>query len=111
MIGRVRPPLLDTESPDMIIVAGHLTVEPDNRPAILDRHRRVIEAARAAPGCLAFHLSADAIEVDRINIFEQWESADAVERFRGSGPDDEQRTGIVDAKVHQYDVTTSAALT
>ncbi|WP_436792851.1 putative quinol monooxygenase [Actinospongicola halichondriae] len=94
----------------MIIVAGHLTVEPDNRHAILRRNREVMVAARSAPGCLAFQLSADVIEIDRINIFEQWENADAVERFRGTGPDDEQRAGIVDADVHQYDVTTSTSL-
>ncbi|WP_436794621.1 putative quinol monooxygenase [Actinospongicola halichondriae] len=95
----------------MIIVAGHLTVEPDNRHALLESHWEVMVAARSAPGCLAFHLSADAIEMDRVNIFEQWESVKAVERFRGSGPSDEQRGGIVDADVRQYDVTNTTALT
>lgn len=52
----------------MLIVAGHLTVKPDRRESMLARHDEVIRAARTAPGCLDFHLTADPIEVDRVNI-------------------------------------------
>lgn len=95
----------------MVIVSGWLRVAPDDRSAYLDACRAVIDAARAAPGCIDFHLTADPIEVDRINIFEQWESAEAVERFRGSGPGDDQQSMIVDAHVEQHEIADTVPLT
>lgn len=95
----------------MVIVSGWLRVAPDDRSTYLGGCRAVIEAARAAPGCLDFHLSADLIEDDRINVFEQWESTEAVERFRGSGPDDDQQSMIVDAHVEQHEIAGTVTLT
>lgn len=88
----------------MIIVAGHLTVDPDQRQAALDFRRDVIVAARSAAGCHDFHLSADPIETDRINIYERWASVDDVEAFRGSGPSDDQQQDIHGADVAQYEI-------
>ena len=70
----------------MIIVAGALRVDPAQRTAYLDRLPEPDGLARGTDGCLDFHLTADPLESDRINIFEQWESVEAVETFRGSGP-------------------------
>ncbi len=95
----------------MIIVAGHLRVDPADRPTYLAGCRSVIEAARQTEGCLDFHLSADALEPDRINIYEAWDSAAAVESFRGSGPDDGQAEMVRSADVHQFTVASSTSLT
>lgn len=95
----------------MIIVAGHLVVDPDTRQGTLDARCDVIVAARAAEGCHDFYLSADPIEADRINILERWESVAAVEAFRGDGPSDEQQQGITDADVAQYEIADTAPLT
>jgi quinol monooxygenase YgiN len=94
----------------MIIVSGWLRVDPAERAAYLDGCRAVIEQARQAPGCLDFHLSPDPLEPDRINVYEQWESAAAVEAFRGSGPSDEQGAAIRSAAVHQHEIASSDAL-
>ena len=94
----------------MIIVAGHLTVAPDNRDAFLADAVTVITAARDAPGCVDFHLSADPIDPARINIFEQWDSTDAVEAFRGSGPSSDQQAAILSADVHQHTIAASIRL-
>ena len=94
----------------MIIVAGHIRVAPESRAAYLAGCHEVIVAARAAPGCLDFHISPDPLEPDRINIFEQWESADAVESFRGAGPSGEQAAAILDATVEQHEVASSIRL-
>jgi quinol monooxygenase YgiN len=75
----------------MIIVAGHLTVAPEQRATFLADALAVITAARDAAGCIDFHLTADPIDPARINIFEQWDSSDAVEAFRGTGPSSEQQ--------------------
>jgi len=95
----------------MVIVSGWIRVRPDERATYLDSCRAVIEAARAAPGAIDFHLSADPIENDRINIFEQWESTDAVEAFRGSGVSDEQAAAILGAHVEQHEIGSTTSLT
>lgn len=95
----------------MIIVAGFLGVHPGDRESYLDGCNRVIETARSSQGCIDFHMSADAIEPGRINIFEQWESVEAIEAFRGSGPSDDQQAAILDARVIQHEVTRSTSLT
>lgn len=94
----------------MIIVAGPIHLEPAERDGYLDGCREVIEAARAADGCLDFHLSADPVDPGRINVFERWESIAAVEAFRGSGPSDEQTATILGAAVVQYEIATATPL-
>jgi quinol monooxygenase YgiN len=88
----------------MVIVAGHITVKPQQREAYLADCVRVVEQARAAAGCLDFAISADLIDPGRINIFERWASQAAVETFRGSGPSDEQGAAILSASVAEYDI-------
>jgi quinol monooxygenase YgiN len=95
----------------MIIVAGWLRVNEGQRQPYLDACRPVIEAARRTRGCLDFYLSADPLEDDRINVFERWKDIESVERFRGSGPSDEQQAVIVEAQVHQHDVASTVSLT
>ena len=55
-------------------------------------------------------LSADLIDPGRVNILERWESAAAVEAFRGSGVDDEQGAAIVSASVAEYEVGATRSL-
>ena len=94
----------------MIIVAGWLRVNAEGRDDYLAACRPVIEAARAAPGCLDFHLAPDPLEPERINVFEQWESAADVEAFRGAGPDAGQQSAIVDAHVEQHEIAATIPL-
>ena len=88
----------------MVIVAGHLIVEPAQRHDYLASCVNVVRQARTAEGCLDFALSADLIDAGRINILERWESQAAVDAFRGSGVDGEQGAAIVSASVAEYDV-------
>lgn len=88
----------------MIVVAGWLQVNPATRDEYLSGCRAVIAAARDTPGCIEFHVSADALEVDRVNVFELWDSQEALDQFRGAGPDDEQAAMIVAADIRQYQV-------
>ncbi len=94
----------------MIIVSGWLRVATESRDDYLGECRAVVEAARVAPGCMDFCLSPDLIDPDRINIFEQWETIDAVERFRGSGSSDDQQTAIVGSEVFQHEIASSVSL-
>ncbi len=95
----------------MIIVAGFMRVDPVERADYLIGCVEVARAARSSEGCVDFHLSADPLESDRINIFEQWESVEAVETFRGSGPSDDQQAAIIEASVQQYEIADSISLT
>ena len=89
----------------MVIVAGHIVVDPEQREAYLSGCAEVVRQARRTAGCLDFALSADVIEPGRVNIFERWESMAAVQAFRGRGPNDEQGAAIMAASVAEYDVT------
>ncbi|MEV6487562.1 antibiotic biosynthesis monooxygenase family protein [Actinoplanes sp. NPDC051633] len=88
----------------MVIVAGHIVVDPGRREAYLANCVPVVEQARDAPGCLDFSIAADIVDPGRIVIFERWESQAAVEAFRGSGPSDEQGEAMLAASVAEYDV-------
>lgn len=89
----------------MIIVAGQILVAPERREAYLQTCVEVIEQARSAPGCLDFALTADLVTAGRINVFERWATAEAVQSFRGDGPSQEQQTEIVSASVSEYEVS------
>jgi quinol monooxygenase YgiN len=93
-----------------IIVAGHLFVDAADRDEYLHGCVEVMELARRSDGCLDFSLTPDPIDPGRINIFEHWDSVDAVEAFRGSGPSDEQATAIRDAVVYQHVIDSSTRL-
>ncbi len=94
----------------MIIVSGVIYVDEADRDAYVQGCREVIASARKAEGCIDFYLTADPIERDRINVFEQWESVEAVEAFRGSGPSAEQTASIRDGRVFQHEVASSTKL-
>jgi quinol monooxygenase YgiN len=95
----------------VVIVAGHLVVDPEQRDDYLSGCIEVVRLARHTAGCLDFSLSADLLEPGRINILERWESVAAVEAFRGSGPSDEQGAAILAASVAEYDVGDERSLT
>ena len=88
----------------MIIVAGHLTVDPAGRDSYLDGCAQVVRLARQAAGCLDFALSPDLVDDGRINVHERWASRAELDAFRGSGPSGEQQDAILDARVEEYDV-------
>ncbi|UYM06402.1 putative quinol monooxygenase [Solicola gregarius] len=95
----------------MVIVAGHLIVGPADRESYLAGCASVVEQARSTPGCIDFAISADVVDPARIDIYERWESREAVEAFRGSGPSDEQGAAILSASVSEYDVADVRPLT
>ena len=95
----------------MVIVAGHIVVDPSQREAYLADCGAVVEAARRAPGCLDFAITADLVEPGRINVLERWETQADVEAFRGSGPSEEQGAAMLSASVAEYDVADVRSLT
>src|SRR5918996_6313972 len=95
---------LRKRSAPMVIVAGHITVEPEQRESYLAGCMSVVEKARRADGCLDFAITADLIDPGRVNIFERWESQAAVETFRRSAPRNKQAAAMLSASVAEYDI-------
>jgi quinol monooxygenase YgiN len=87
----------------MVIVAGHITVDPEQRESYLAGSMSVVEKARRADGCLDFAITADLLDPG-VNLFERWESQAAVETFRSSGPSNKQRAAMLSASVAEYDI-------
>jgi quinol monooxygenase YgiN len=88
----------------MVIVAGHITVEPQQRESYLAGCVSVVERARGAAGCLDFAITADPIDPGRVNIFERWESQAALNTARGNAPGFEQAEAMLSVSVADYDV-------
>lgn len=89
----------------MIIVAGRLVVDANQRDTDVAECVPIVELAREAPGCLDFAITADSIEADRVNVYERWASDGELERFRGSGPDGAQTAQIREAEVRRYRIS------
>jgi quinol monooxygenase YgiN len=88
----------------MVIVAGHITVDPEQRESYLAGCMSVVEEARRADGCLDFAITADLLDPGRVDVFERWESQAAVKTFRSSGPSNKQRAAMLSVSVVEYDI-------
>lgn len=71
----------------MIIVVGHLVVPAEHREAHLASSRTAVEAARQAPGCQHFAVSADDLDPSRVNVAEVWASRSDLDAFRSRDSD------------------------
>ena len=94
-------------SDSMIIVSGRIYVRRGRRDAFLAASMEAVMAARRSSGCLEFVVAADPIEPDRVNVYEQWESEEALLRFRGDGPGEDLSSSIVRAKVARHIVAST----
>ena len=88
----------------MVIVAGHITVDPEQRESYLAGCMSVVQEARWADGCLDFAITADLLDPGRVNLFERWESQEAVKTFRRRGPRNKQRAAMLSVSVAEYDI-------
>lgn len=91
----------------MIIIAGHLRVEAADRSRYLAAVADVAVQARQTPGCHDFVQSADPVDAERINIYERWDSDEALQAFRTSGSDDEavETPDLLGADVAKYRIS------
>ena len=58
----------------MVIVAGWIKVDPDNRNAFLDSRREPVLSRRSEKGCIDYFFTADPIDLGTVRVFERWES-------------------------------------
>ena len=88
----------------MVIVAGHITVDPEQRESYVAGRMSIVERARRADGCPDFAITADVLDPGRVNLTERWESQVAVETFCRSGPSNKQRAAMLSVSVAEYDI-------
>ena len=88
----------------MVIVAGHVTVDPEHRESYLAGSASVVENARQADGCLDFAITADLLDPGRVTLFERGESQEAIKNFRRRGPRIKQRAALLSVSVAEYDI-------
>lgn len=91
----------------MIIVSGRIYVQTGARERFLRSSEEAIVEARKFPGCRDFVVAADPIEPNRINVYEEWDSVEALLAFRGSGPDLELSSVIESAEVFRHTISSS----
>lgn len=73
----------------MLIVAGHLVLDPADRDAHVAASAGAVLLAREADGCLDFAVSPDAVDPERVNVFERWSSPEKLRAFRDGAADDD----------------------
>ncbi len=100
---------MSSTDPAPIIVAGHLTVDSDDRHSYLRTCEPVVQTARDTDGCLDFAISADLVDPTRINVYERWRDRPALEAFRDQGPDDDQVSTLISIEVGEYQVQPSGS--
>lgn len=90
----------------MLIIAGKLYMDPQERDQWVAAHDDVIKRARAMPGCRDLYVSADPIEAGRANIFELWESEEQLEAWRAIA-DPPPRPVILGGNVEKYEISSA----
>ena len=68
----------------MVIVAGTIKVNPNQRADFLASTVELVAATLAEHGCQAYTFSADPINEDNVNLFEVWEDNDALDTHLAS---------------------------
>jgi quinol monooxygenase YgiN len=87
----------------VLIIAGHLTVDPDRREEYLAAFAELVQRARRAPGCLDVAITPDALEPGRVYMYERWESWHHVNAWRQVANAPEIDIEITDADIAMWD--------
>lgn len=90
-----------------VIVAGRVYVDPAQRDEFVAGMRIVVERARNYPGCLDLAISPDPIEPGRVNIFEHFESREALDAWRAKAPAPEHQVALTGDQMAKHDVARS----
>ncbi|WP_298675389.1 putative quinol monooxygenase [uncultured Sphingomonas sp.] len=90
-----------------VIINAVIDLEPAGaRQALLDA-QPLIEASRAEKGCIAYDWSLDPARPGRVNVYEEWESEDALAgHFRDPSyaamRDHVDKSGLIRARSQKY---------
>jgi quinol monooxygenase YgiN len=87
----------------VLIIAGHVDVQPDQRDDYLAAFADLVRRARRAPGCLDVAVTADVLDPGRVYVYERWESWPHLSAWRevASAPDVDIE--VTDADIAMWD--------
>lgn len=57
----------------MIVIAGHILLDPARREPAIAAAREMMEETRKEAGCISYTFSADLHDPGRFRIFEEWQ--------------------------------------
>ncbi|WP_378736370.1 putative quinol monooxygenase [Nocardia brasiliensis] len=89
----------------MLIIAGHVEVDPAHRDAYVAAFRDLVNRARRAPGCLDVAITADPLDPARVYNFERWDSRENLEAWRSVANAPDPGIPIKTDHVLEYTVT------
>jgi quinol monooxygenase YgiN len=87
----------------MLIIAGTITVDPDDREKFLALRRDTVAAARQMKGCLEYAFSADIVDPSCVRLFERWESEDDVAAWMMAHRSDRRDSGEPEVSIRRMD--------
>jgi quinol monooxygenase YgiN len=87
----------------MLIIAGTITVDPDDRERFLALRQDTVARARKMKGCLDYAFSADNVDPSCIRLFERWESEDDVAAWMVAHRADRDQHGEPEVPVRRMD--------
>lgn len=91
----------------MIIVAGYIRTKPGSRDAFIEKSVGAMKAARQLTDCMEFAVAPDPVDPDRVIVYEAWTNENALENFRGEGPDADFSALIETVSVQRHHVSHS----
>jgi quinol monooxygenase YgiN len=91
----------------MIIVAGWYTVAPEHRDKVVESHTDLVGRARKAEGNLDLAISADPVDPARVNMFELWESDEALNAWRAVANPPAPISEILGGDVQKHEISKS----
>ena len=99
----------------MILVTGYLTIAPEHRATAEAAIATLVPLTEAEEGCITYRYAADLLIPERINIWEQWESDEAMTAHMGAPHFAEFMAAIGpciggDVAVDRHDVATTTKL-
>jgi quinol monooxygenase YgiN len=89
----------------MLIITGHVMVDPAEREEYVAAHADLVRRARQAPGCLDMAICADPVDPARVNNLERWESKEHLDAWREVADAPARFAQIVRGDVRMYTVT------
>jgi quinol monooxygenase YgiN len=87
-----------------ILVVGKLRIASEMREEFIRRSVYAVKSARKDSACLDYAVSPDPIDPARVNVYECWVSREALESFRGSGPDDDLFSLVESFDVSEHEI-------
>jgi quinol monooxygenase YgiN len=87
----------------MLIIAGTITVDPDDRDRFLALRKDTVARARKMKGCLDYAFSADIADPSCVRLFERWESEDDVAAWMAARHTKRGQTGEPEVSIRRMD--------